>query len=75
MPSGRRRDFLAPTASVVETVQNIAVQQPAETNISPIIEKVLPPVPQLALPILEQDSPTLVRSMTFFEAENQEMSD
>ena len=53
---------------------NIAIQQPEETNISPIIGKVSPPAPQ-ALSILEQDTPTLVKSMTVFEVENQELSD
>ena len=66
--------YQAPPAAVVETVQNIAIQQLEERNISLIIGEFSSPVPP-ALSILEQDIRKLVRPMTVFEAENQEMSD
>ena len=72
--AGDVEKFQPPPKSVVETVKNVAVQQPEETNISPIIGEVSPSAPK-ALSILEQDTPKMVRSMTVFEAENQEMSD
>ena len=61
-------------ASVVETVHNIAVQQPEEINNSPIIGEVSPPAPRVQ-PIIDEDIPTLVRLMTVLEAENQEISE
>ena len=67
-------NFQPPPASVVETVQQIAEQQPEEADISPIIGQVSPLVPQV-LSILEQETPTLVQPMTVFEAENQETID
>ena len=66
-----------PPASVVETVQNMAIQQPEETNISPIIEEVLPPDPRVR-PLIDQQTRTLevdVRLMTVPEAENQETNE
>ena len=63
--------FQHPPASVVETVQNFAEQHPDEVNISPIMEAVSPPAPH-APSLPEQDTTTLVRSMTVFEAQNQE---
>ena len=69
--AGEVETFQPPPASVVETVQNIAEQQPDEIN---IIGAVSPPAPH-APSIVEQDTPTLVRSMTVFEAENQETLD
>ena len=67
-PNSPRRagnvDNFKPPASVVETVQNKAVQQPEEINISPIIGEVSPPAPRV-LQIIDQDIPTLARSMTF----------
>ena len=72
--AGDVENFQPPPASVVETLQHFAEQQPEETNISPIIGEVSPPAPQV-LSILHQDTPTLVRSMTVFEAENQETID
>ena len=71
---GDVENFQPPPSSVVETVQQIAEQQPEETNISPIIGQVSPHVPQV-LSILEQETPTLVQPMTVFEAENQETID
>ena len=70
----QRRFSASAPASVVGTVQNIAEQQPDGTNISPIIGEVSPPAPQ-APSLLEQDTPTLVRSMAVFEAENQKTLD
>ena len=51
--------------------KHIADQQPGEINISQIIGDVSPPTPQDPS-ILDIDTPSLVRSMTVFEAENQE---
>ena len=50
-------NFQPPPASVVETVQNIAVQQPEEIHISPIIGDVSPPAAPV-LPLIVQDTPT-----------------
>ena len=72
--AGDFENFQPPPASVVETSQNISVQHLDETNISAITGDVSPPALQ-ALSVLEQDTRTLVRSMTVFKAENQEMSD
>ena len=49
--------------SIVETVQNIADQQPAEFNISPRIGDISPPAPRDPS-LLDIDTPTLVQSMT-----------
>ena len=62
-------NFQAPSNSVVETVQNIAEQQPTEFNISPRIGEVSRPASRNPS-LLEIDTPTLVRSMTANEAEN-----
>ena len=72
--AGDVEDFQPPPASVVKTVQNIADLQPDEVNISPIIGAASPPAPH-APSLLEQDTPTLFRSMTVLEAENQETLD
>ena len=61
--AGDVENFQPPPKSVVKTEQNIAVQQPEEINISPIIGEVSPPAPQM-LPLIGQDNPTLARSMT-----------
>ena len=71
---GDVENFQPPSASVVETVQHIAEQQPEETNISPIIGEVSTSAPQV-LSSLDQDTSTLVRSMTVFETENQDTID
>ena len=55
---------------MVETVQNTGIQQPEESNISPVIGEVSPSAPQVQ-PLIDQDTPTLVRSITNLEAENQ----
>ena len=73
-PNVRVESYQPPPASIVETVQHIAEQQPGETNISPIIGEVSSTAPQ-APSILDQDTPTLVRSMTVFAAENQDTMD
>ena len=73
-PSGKHREFPAPTCIVVETVQKIAVQQPEEINISPLIGDFLQLAPRL-LPLINQDNPTSERLMTIFEAEIQEISE
>ena len=59
---------------MVETVQNIAIQQPEESNISPVIAEVSPNAPEVQT-LIDQDTPTLVRSMKVLEAENQEKSE
>ena len=65
--AGDVKNFQPTSTSVMETVQNIAVQQPEETNISPVIGEVSPPAPRVQS-ITDQGTPTLVRSMTVLEA-------
>ena len=72
--AGDVENFQPPPALVVETVQSIAVQQPEEINIYPVIEQISPPAPRMQI-IIDQDTPTLVRSMTVLEVENQEISE
>ena len=60
----------APTDTIVESVQQIAENQPEELNVSPCIGQVSPPVPRNT-PLLYMDTPTLVRSTTVLEAEEQ----
>ena len=49
-----------PPESIVETVPNIADQQPTESSISPKIGDVSPPAPR-DLSLLDIDTPTLLR--------------
>ena len=62
-------NFQPPPSSVVETVQNIAEQQPTEFKVSPRIGEVFPSASRNPS-LLEIDTPTLVRSMTVYEAKN-----
>ena len=71
--AGDVENFQPPVASVVETVQNIGVQQREEISISPVIGEILPPA-QLVQSVIDRETPTLVRSMIILEAENQEIS-
>ena len=62
---------------MVETVQSTINQLPEEDIISPIIGVVSPPDPRVRL-LANQQTPTLdedIRSMTEYEAENQESYD
>ena len=75
--AGGVENFQRPSASVVETVQNIAIQQTEETNNSPVIGEVSPLDPRVR-PLIYQQTPTLeddVRSLTVFEAENLEINE
>ena len=72
--AGDVESYKPPPESIIKTVQHIADQQPDDTNISPIIGDVSAPAPQNAS-LLDIDTPTLVRSMTVFEAQNQETVD
>ena len=67
--AGDIENFQPPSSSVVETEQNIAEQQPTEFNVSPRIGEVSLPTSR-NLSLLEIDTPTLVRSMIVYEAEN-----
>ena len=62
----------APPKSIVEAVQHIADQQPTEINISPRLGEVSPPAPRDPQ-LLDIDTPTLVSSMTVFEAEGHDL--
>ena len=66
--AGDVENFQPPPESIVESVQHIAESQPEETNISPQIGDASPPASRNP-PLLETDTPTLVRSMTAFETE------
>ena len=69
------QNFQPTPATFVETVQNIAPQQPEEINNSPVIGEVSQPYPSV-LPLSDKQTPTLeddVMSMTDFEAENLKM--
>ena len=59
---------------IVETVQHIEDQQPAEINISPRIGEVSPPAPHDPSH-LDIDTPTLVHSMTVFEAKGHDLDE
>ena len=72
--AGDVENYQPPPESIVETVQNIADQQPAEFNISPRIGDVPPPAPQDPS-LLDIDTPTLVQSMTVFEAEGHKLDE
>ena len=72
--AGDVENYQPPPESIVETVQHIADQQPAEINISPRIREVSPPSPRDPS-LLNIDTPTLVHSMTVFEAEGQDMDE
>ena len=61
--AGDIENFQPPSASVVETVQHLALQQPEECNISPVIGVVSPPAQQVQS-LIDQKTPTLIRSMT-----------
>ena len=67
-------NYQLPPESIVETVQHIADQQPTVINISPRIGEVSPAAPRDPSP-LDIDTPTLVHSMTVFEAEGQDMDE
>ena len=64
-------NFQPPPDSIVDSVQQIAENQPEEQNISPLIGQVSPPAPRNP-PLLEIARPTLVQSMTALEAEEQQ---
>ena len=66
--------YQPPPESTVETVQNIADQQPAEFNISPRIGDVSPPAPRDPS-LLDIDTPTLGQSMTVFKAEEHNLDE
>ena len=55
-------------------MQNIAEQQPTEFNVYPRIGEVSPPTSRNPS-ILEIDVPTLVRSMTVYQAENRDVNE
>ena len=72
--AGDVETYQPPPESIVQTVQIIAEQEPAETNISPVFEEVLP----LAMrdpSLLEIDTPTLAHSRTVFEAEGHKLNE
>ena len=74
---GREGDvesFQPPPDSIVESVQQIAENQPEEQNISPLIGHMSPPAPRNPS-LLEIATPTLVQSMTALEAEEQSDND
>ena len=66
--AGDGENYQPQPESIFETIQDIADQQPAEIKISPRIGDVSPPAPQDPS-LLDMDNPTLVHSMTVFEAE------
>ena len=72
--AGDVENYQPPPESIVETAQNIADQQPAEFNISPRIGDVSPPAPRDPS-LLDIDTPTLVQSMTLFEAEGHNLDE
>ena len=61
----------APPVTVVESVQQILETQPEEQNVSPQIGSVSPPAVR-NVPLLETDTPTLARTMTALDAEEQD---
>ena len=67
--AGDVKKFQPPLESIVEPVQHIAESQPEESNISPQIGDVSPPASR-NISLLDKDTPTLVQSLTEFEAEN-----
>ena len=62
------------SSSVDETVQNIAEQPPTEFNVSPRTGEVSPPASRNPS-FLEIDTPSLVHSMTVYEAKNPEYNE
>ena len=68
---GDVENYQPPPESIVKTVQHIVDQQPTEINISPRKGEVSPPAPRDPS-LLDIDTPTLVHSMTVFEAEGQD---
>ena len=70
--AGDIENFQPPSASLIETVEHIAVQRPDECNFSADIGEVSPPAQQVQ-PLIHQDTPTLVRTITVLEAESQEL--
>ena len=66
--AGDVENFQPPPDSIVESVQQIAENQPEVQKISPIIGHVSPPATRNPS-LLETDTPTLVQSMTALEAE------
>ena len=69
--AGDVESFVPPPDSIVESVPQIAENQPEEQNISPLIGQVSPPAPRNP-PLLEIITPTLVQSMTARGAEEQQ---
>ena len=63
--------FQPPPDSLVDSVQQLAKNQPEQQNISPLIGQVSPPAPRNP-PLPEIATPTLVQSMTALEAEKQQ---
>ena len=72
--AGDVENYQPPPESIVETVQNIADQQPTEFNISPRIGDVSPPATRDPS-LLDIDTPTLVQSMTVFEAKGHNLDE
>ena len=75
--AGDVENFQPSLASVVETVQTIATQQPDEPNISALIGTVSSPDPRVRL-LIKQQTSTLdgdMISMTIFEAENRDIDE
>ena len=63
-------EYFAPPDTIIESVQQIAESQPEEQSVSPCIGQVSPPAPRNT-PLHYMDTPTLVRSMTALDAEEQ----
>ena len=72
--AGDVENYQPPPESIVETVQHIAEQQPTEIDISPRLGE----LSSLALrdpPLLNINTPTLVCSLTVFEAEGLDLDE
>ena len=72
--AGDVENYQPPPESIVETVQHIADQQPAEIKITPRIGEVSPTAPQDPS-LLDINTPMLVHIMTVIEAEGQDMDE
>ena len=72
--AGDVENYQLPPESIVETVQIISEQQPAETNISPVIGEVSP-LATRDLSLLEIDTPTPAHSMTLFGAKGHNLNE
>ena len=72
--AGDVENYQPPPESIVETIQNFAEQQPAETNISPVFGDVSPPATRDPS-LLETDTPTLAHSMTVFKTEGHNLNE